>query len=462
MNTYRVPSIDDLRILTVCATDRGGGAEASAWRLYKAYQNLGYDSWLAVGHKERQDEHIFEIPNEASRKRSTWYRGVSRISHRLDAVQNSSVKRTILRMLRFLGEPGRSLRILRGFEDFDYPGTRQLLSLTPKPPTLIHCHNLHGGYFDLRQLEQLSRQVPVILNLRDTWLLSGHCAHYFDCPRWQTGCGHCPDLTIYPSVRRDETAANWKIKRDIYARSWLYVTSPAQWALDAVSQSMLGPAARLMRVIPNSVDHSIFHPADRAALREKLNLPSNAVVFTYVATKITTNRFKDYSTVRGAILRFAEGWQAGPVVFLAVGDDQPEEQHGAVTIRFLPYQTDLQKIAEAYQVSDVYLHAARADTYPNTVLEALACGLPVVGTAVGGIPEQVEEGKTGFLTPAGDASAMAERISYLVSRPELRKQMSVAAAADSLSRFAPEIQAARFLDWYVDILADWKQSRKPG
>ena len=80
-----------------------------------------------------------------------------------------------------------------GFENFNYPGTWKLLNLPPKPPTIVHCHNLHGFYFDLRFLPRLSQQIPVILNLRDTWLLTGHCAHFMDCERWKN--------RVWPSSR---------------------------------------------------------------------------------------------------------------------------------------------------------------------------------------------------------------------------------------------------------------------
>src|SRR4029079_4578923 len=85
-----------------------------------------------------------------------------------------------------------------GLEDFDYPNSVELLRFLPQKPDLLHCHNLHGNYFDLRALAGLSRQIPTVLTLHDAWLLSGHCAHSFECERWTIGCGECPDLTIYP------------------------------------------------------------------------------------------------------------------------------------------------------------------------------------------------------------------------------------------------------------------------
>jgi len=74
----------------------------------------------------------------------------------------------------------------RGHEDFNFPASWHLLDLPPRVPDILHGHNLHGCYFDLRALAWLSQQVPVILTLHDAWLLGGHCAHSFDCERWKT------------------------------------------------------------------------------------------------------------------------------------------------------------------------------------------------------------------------------------------------------------------------------------
>ena len=109
--------------------------------------------------------------------------------------------------------------------------------------------------------------MPTVLTLHDAWLLSGHCAHSFDCERWKTGCGECPDLTIEPAIRRDATADNWVRKRDIYARSRLYVATPSPWLMGRVEQSMLAPAVEQARVIPNGVDLSVFRPADKRSIR---------------------------------------------------------------------------------------------------------------------------------------------------------------------------------------------------
>jgi glycosyltransferase involved in cell wall biosynthesis len=95
------------------------------------------------------------------------------------------------------------------------------------------------------------------------------------------------------------------------------------------------------------------------------------------------------------------------------------ERIGAAEVRFIPYQANQESVARYYEAADLYVHAAPADTFPNTILEALACGTPVVATAVGGIPEQVEDGQTGFLVPVGNARALAERLTQLLSDHQL-------------------------------------------
>src|SRR5262245_23731658 len=109
-------------------------------------------------------------------------------------------------------------------------------------------------------------------------------------------------------------------------------------------------------------------------------------------------------------------------------------------------------VARYYQAADVYLHAARADTFPNTVLEALARGKPVVATAVSGIPEQVDEAQTGFLVPVGDAHALADRLVQLLSESSLRQDMGKQAAEVALRRFDLHRQADAYLAWHHELV----------
>jgi glycosyltransferase involved in cell wall biosynthesis len=188
-----------------------------------------------------------------------------------------------------------------GYENFHFPATTDLLTRIPQTPDIMHCHNLHGEYFDLRMLPKLSKQLSVVMTLHDAWLFSGHCAHSFDCDRWKIGCGKCPDLSIPPAIQRDATVYNWRKKQQIYANSRLVIVTPSRWLMQKVEQSMLVPAIIRKQVIPNGIDLSVFYPTDKTTVRQKLGIPLDAYVCLFVAHGIHQNRWKDYQSLQTAM-----------------------------------------------------------------------------------------------------------------------------------------------------------------
>lgn len=424
-----------LSIVQVNTYERRGGAASVAWHLHEAYREAGHRALLVVGRGEVSDEGAVPILDG----------GRPRVAH-------------------LLAGPGRLLDRYRGRETFRYPATRGLLDGLPEPPDILHLHNLHGGYFDLRLLPELSRRTPVVLTLHDAWLLSGHCSHSLGCERWRTGCGACPDLSIYPEIRRDVTAANWKQKREIFRRSRLHVAVPSEWLAEKVRASMLAEAVEELRVIPNGVDLGLFAPDDPAEARKSLGLPIRGPLLLTTGERLRTNPFKDFDTVRRAAAAAADTL-GEDLTLVVLGDEGPEEEAGGVHIRFVPFQPDPALTALYYTAADLYLHAAHADTFPLSVLEALACGTPVVATAVGGIPEQIvslpregnswaarANGATGLLVGPGEAGPMGRAAAHLLARPGLAEQLGSNARTVAEVRFGIERQAERYLYWYDEIM----------
>ena len=412
-----------LRILQVNTFDDVGGAARVARNLFEAYRSRGHDSRLAVGHRALDDPAF--IPIEAG--------------HGVGALPRSIV---------------RAIEFQLGIEDFRFPGTWKLLDAAGGTPDVLHTHNLHGGYFDLRALSALSRALPVFMTLHDAWLLSGHCGHSLDCERWRIGCGHCPDLSLEPSVRRDATAYNWRRKRRIYEASRLHVATPSRWLMSRVEESILMGGVVQRRVIPNGVDLSIFHPGDRALARAALDIPGDVPVILFSGYALRTNRWKDYDTARTAIEIVAARLPELRVLLVALGQAGPAERMGGAEIRFVAYEPDPSVVARYYQAADVCAHPTRADTFPNTVLEAMACGTPVVASAVGGIPEQVEHGRDGFLVPVGDPDELAGRLVQLIVDGSLRESMGRHAAQRASHSFGLDRQADEYVAWYREVLFD--------
>lgn len=441
-----------MNILQVSTLEKTGGAALSAWYLHKEYKKRGIVSWMAVERKETSDPDVFQIPND--RHRGVWARNVLRLSNLLRIYEpNLSRVPPPSLPLAWLAEPLRHWNVRQGREDFCYPGSHKILALTPEKPNIVNCHNLHGGFFDLRVLPWLSLKLPVVLTLRDEWLLTGHCAYAIDCERWKTGCGHCPDLAIYPAIRRDATAYNFRRKQQLYTASKLYIITPSQWLMDRISQSMLAPAMIEGRVIHNSIDTSVFKPGDMQQARALLDLPQDTPIALFAALGAPSSPFKDFTTIEGAVRHLLAMNKKWRLFLVCLGAEAPDRQVDDARIRFVGYVKDRTRVAMYYQAADVYLHAARAEVWGKTVTEALACGTPVVATAVGGIPEQIEDGVTGFLTPPADPVAMAARIEQLLNDDELRQRMGLQAAEVARKKFSLDRQVDEHLEWFADIVS---------
>jgi glycosyltransferase involved in cell wall biosynthesis len=411
-----------VKVLQVSTADQGGGAEAVALSLHRALRARGHDARLAVGYRRTSEDGVLEIAGAGSRRQ------------------------------RALTHPGVLLEALRGHEDFGFPASRRLLDLAPWPPDVVHVHNLHGGYFDLRALPELARRGPLVATLHDAWLLTGHCAHPFDSDGWLRGCGDCPHLDTYPALHRDGTAFNLARKRSIYDGMQVAVVTPSRWLMDMVERSILASAAVQRQVIPNGVDLDVFRPGDRAEARRELGVEDDAALVVFAAQGGRTNEFKDFPTLRAALARLEV-----PVVAAALGDPTPgAEQVGRATIRSAG-EVPPAGVARWLQAADLYVHPSRADTFPSGVLEALACGTPVVASRLGGIPEQLRD-ETGVLVGPGDPGALASAIESLLADLSRRERMSAAAAEDARTRFSLDRQ----VDAYAEVYGEAVSARHGG
>lgn len=465
-----------MNILQVAAAAGGGGAHKIASALHAGLRDRGHGSWMAVGRGMPDDPDVFVIPSGVT---PDPYRMILQAAAKAmtPAVGRVRGARRIQAALRSASPMAYARARLAGREYFDYPGSRKILELPPVIPDLVHGHNLHAEYFDLRYVSKLSHTVPLLLTLHDEWTFTGHCAYGMGCERWRIGCGSCPDLTIYPSVRRDATHENWLAKRGIYSNSRLYVSAPSAWLLNRARQSIIAAGAADWRLIPNGVDQTVFKPADQAAARRLLHLPQGPLILLFAANFMGKNRFKDYATVAAAAERVAREMRERKLLLIALGGEGPTQRIENAEIRFVPYETKPARVAAYYQAADLYLHAANADTFPTTILEALSVGRPVVATAVGGIEEQVRSlarapgswtgpkvaaaTATGILVRPHDPVGMAAATTFLLRDDALRAQLGRNASEDAAARFNVETQLDATLAWYADSVADWRQWRDP-
>lgn len=450
-------------------SDRGGDGRIVS-DLHERYRALGYPASMLVGRGNVTAEGEDVLPNDAYRSR--WARAWLALAQRIPGQGVPSSK--IAKSSSWIAELTRRRRIRNGFEDFEFPATLPVISkIIRERPTILHLHNLHGGYFDLRALPALSDLTPVIFTLHDQWAFTGHCAHSFECERWSSGCGECPDLTIYPGIPKDRTAENFTLKQQIFSRTRLYLSSPSKWLMDKAERSLLAPAIEEARVIPNGVDTTVFRPGDKAIERSRLGLPRDSRIVLSAGTVARSDHWTDRRLFRSTLRYLAEQGVVDFTLLLLGSERSSQEKIDGIQVIHRPYEHDIARVARYYRASDVYLHPARAETFSLAALESLACGVPVVATDVGGIPEVVNSLwasknaplsppslATGILVGTEDTTGMGRAIEHLLLQEDLRGRLGENGQSVAVSEFSITKQAERYLDWYREILSRRRPSAR--
>jgi glycosyltransferase involved in cell wall biosynthesis len=422
------------KVVIINTSDLGGGAERMSMAVLDGFTALGIDTWLLVG--EKKTDHPRVMP------------------FFLSPFFDYRPYDTVLGQTAL--EARRRFDLWLGIEDFNHPYAHRILELTGSPPDLVVCYNLHGGYFDLRAIAKLSHRVPVVLRLCDSWLLTGHCAMAPGCQRWQTGCGRCPDLKMPPAIRRDATRFNWWRKRRIFRSARLFVSAESQWMLDRARQSMLAPAAAGWKLIPGGVDLAIFSPGSKTEARRQLGLDAEGHFALYVANHGPENAYKDFNTVRQALVELARRDPARRLELLAVGSEAPEDRIApGIVIRWLGYVRSQERMANLYRAADVFVHSSLEETYGLSLAEALACGTPAVVGSRGGILESVQNEQTALVVPSRNPIRLADGIARLLDTPELRTALGQAGAAIAEARFDIRTMIGALHEWCAEIHASW-------
>jgi len=450
-------------ILQIAAGTTHSGGSRIPVNLYEELQKLDFNSQLATGGEIPTGKKYLFIPKKTfDHAKNPWekffFSCAKKTSKFTGKIKGAG---RLANILYNIGKPSCLLKNLRGVENFEnFPGTRHFFENLKPFPNIIHAHNLHGKYFDLHTLSWLSHKVPVVLTLHDEWLFTGHCACTFDCEKWQTGCGGCPNLGAYQELWRDTTKYNLKQKQKIYEKSKLNLVTPSQWLMDKARKSVLAAGIKSYHVIHNGIDLQIFRPGDKFLARKKLGLPQDAQILLFSAFKAKTNQFKDYKTLEQAVLKVRmKLWDDflslnknnKKIIFLCIGEKSEPIKQENREIRFIKYIQNQEELVSYYQATDLFIHATKSDNFPTTILESFGCGTPVIGTEVGGIPEQINK-NVGLLYKKGDYKDLAEKISFLLENDELREEMAKNCVKHAQKNFNQKKQILKHVDLYKKLL----------
>jgi glycosyltransferase involved in cell wall biosynthesis len=308
---------------------------------------------------------------------------------------------------------------------------------------------VNGGFLSLGGIGRLLRlEKPVIWRLSDMWPLTGGRHYAEDCLGYTAACGCCPQL----GSRRAADLSRFGLRRRAgWPRDRLTLVAPSRWMADKVQRSSLFRDLPV-EVIPTGVDLEVYRPLDRSEARRQLALPLERPLLLFAAMNPGSEPRKGFAHLEGALaILAAEGAAADLelVIFGAGGPPAgvPFPQH------HLGRLDDEAAKVLAYAAADVFVAPSTADNLPNTVIEAMAAGLPAVAFDVGGLPELIEDGRSGHLVPLGDQEALAGALARLIAEPERRHRFGQAARAKALAHHDSEALTRRYVELFQDRLA---------
>ncbi|MBE9012965.1 glycosyltransferase, partial [Pseudanabaenaceae cyanobacterium LEGE 13415] len=339
-----------MQVLHIHQKDIAGGAAIAANRLHQALLQQNIDSRFLVSRKETNSDRVSVIP---------------------------AASRTEKRIQRFTDSFGLTqIHLLSTFKLKHHP--------VYQSADVINFHNLHDGYFNYLAIAHLTQTKPAVLTLHDMWSITGHCSFSFGCDRWKIGCGHCPDLEIFPPMKRDRTRWEWKLKQWTYKRANLTIVAPSRWLASVARESPLFQHFAVHH-IPYGIDTDIYQPLDPKHCRSRLHIPKGKNVLLFVATHLQEWR-KGGDLLFAALQQLPESLKAETVLLMLGSGSVPEI--GIETIA-LGYIQDEALKAIVYSAADLFVFPTRADNLPLVLQESLACGTPMIACDVGGVSDLV-------------------------------------------------------------------------
>jgi glycosyltransferase involved in cell wall biosynthesis len=418
-----------MKIVHINTFDQLGGAARAAYRLHLGLQRIGQDSRMFVLDKVSNDSSVvrYEPP------RDPWSRIRREIRRQAMARAIGKYQANAPGDLSFFNDA----RGIHGGDPWEHLPESDVVQL----------HWVYGFLDYETFFSSLRRNKPIFWTMHSMEVMTGGCFYDGDCGRFRAQCGACPQLGS--KSESDLSRLIWQRKRKTFSRlapKQLNIVTPSRWLADEVKRSsLLGsfPCA----VIPNSLDTDIFTPRNPATAREVLGIPLDAKVILFIADGLHDPR-------KGLhlLVETLAGIPSNSEVFLvSLGPGQPSGLGNLAHLRIEPVNND-RFLSFVYSAADVLVAPSLQDNLPNTVLESIACGTPVVGFAVGGIPDLVRPGKTGLLAKPADTLDLRRVITELLGDAERLKAMRATCREIAVQEYALEPQARRYLDLYREAL----------
>lgn len=413
-----------MNILHLSTFHATGGAGIAARRLNQALNQTGTASWMLVPQTD------FPDPQVAGLAQTPFQRSLATARFALDRLTFWPFERS--KADRFQFSPARV-------------GTDLSRHPLVQAADVLHLHWTQFGFLSIDGMKKLfSLGKPVVWTLHDMWAFTGGCHYSRGCERYQTHCQHCPYLKR--PGERDLSYRVFEQKIALLQNAPLTFVTPSQWMADLLKRSRLAEHFPV-HVLPNPIDVSRFRPApDRAAIRQALNLPTDRKLLLFGSLNTNDPR-KGFRYVQEALQLVKNDLPDAELVVF--GKPNPEVLNALpLPVYSLGSVASEAKMIQVYGAADALLVPSLEDNFPNTIIESLACGTPVVAFRTGGIPEQIQHRQTGWLAEPKSAADLAAGIQWVLNNGD-DEAVRNRAAAFVRERISYEIVTPRFQALYA-------------
>jgi len=416
-----------------------GGAAIAATRLHRALQRTGLaDSTLLVGTSARQEQHkpepgVIYLANNFLAEQTSFGRFVAERLYFLPYERDHSV--------RFLFSPA-----VFGANLTFHPAIQQA--------DVLHLHWINFGFLSIDTLRALfALNKPIVWTLHDQWAFTGGCHYTRGCEHYLDHCQRCPYLKN--PGERDLSYRIFEQKLALFADATICFTPPSRWLADDAMRSTLLRRFPFV-VIPNPLDLDLYCPVARADANDRLDLPAtpqseNGPVRLLFGSASVTDPRKGFAYFAEALTLLHEQRPDLKVEILIFGkgrsyliDQLP------YPVRHLGVLTSTDDVVAAYNAADALVVPSLEDNLPNTVLESLACGTPVIAFATGGIPELIDHEQTGYLATTGSVPKLADGLTFILTHPNL-ETLRQNARHTAQTRFSEAVVATSYAKLYAEL-----------
>jgi glycosyltransferase involved in cell wall biosynthesis len=301
----------------------------------------------------------------------------------------------------------------------------------------------------------LSLGKPVVWTLHDAKPFTGGCHYTGGCELFKTLCIDCPQVkAAFQNIVRASHLLDINLLGNF---TNLTIAAPSRWLKSEAQSSRVFSGFRA-EVIPYDVNLDVFRPARTPGLRQTLGCSEDAVVVLFGGSFLSEHR-KGIAILAEAIRcilkepDISSRYEQGRLVFAAFGRGEDVLNAAGFRVHHGGVQSTETGMARLLQTADLFVCPSLEDNLPNTVMEAMACGLPVIGTNIGGIPDMVEDGVNGCLVNPGDSASLACALRRMLDETIDLKQMGRRSREICEAKFGSGTQARAYTALFEDLLA---------